>query len=68
VAAACNGGEETRRNGKPKWEEEAVNHNKKKRENNGEGKDLANKAEKLEITCRRNEAENSSKRPSDFRN
>jgi hypothetical protein len=69
VAAACNGGEETRRNGKPKWEEEAVNHNKKReRENNGEGKDLANKAEKLEITCRRNEAENSSKRPSDFRN
>jgi hypothetical protein len=30
VAAACNGGEETRRNGKPKWEEEAVNHNKKR--------------------------------------
>jgi len=76
VAAACNGGEETRRNGKRKWEEEAVNHKKsererereRERENNGEGKDLANKAEKLEITCRRNEAENSSKRSSDFRN
>lgn len=51
VAAACNCGEETR----GKWKTKMGGRSRKsqlKKENNGEGEDLANKAEKLEIPAR----------------